>query len=295
MTPDAQDRSAAAIAARATISRIDALASKHDPVHEGIKVSWRRFGAHTTRPPLVLLHGGHGSWMHWLRNVEALSVGRTVWVPDQPGYNESDVPLPAAPGQQPVDPLLDALIGTLDALVGADTTIDLAGFSFGGIVAAKLMQRRGRVNRLALLGSGGHGTRRRMTVEMVNWKSAATRAEERAALVHNLAALMLHDAASIDALAFEIHDISCHGTRFRSRDVSVATGLQEAIDAYPNPLLLIWGEHDVTADARPLVAQLLEGHPNREGVVVDGAGHWVQFERADEVNARLLAFFGQGG
>jgi pimeloyl-ACP methyl ester carboxylesterase len=291
MTPDEQDRSAEAVEARATIARIDALSSRHDPVQDGVRVRWRRFGADTTRPPLVLLHGGHGSWMHWLRNAPALSAGRTVWVPDQPGYAESDVPLPAAPGRQPVDPLLDALVGTLDALVGADTPIDLAGFSFGGIVAAKLMQRRGRVNRLALLGSGGHGTRRRMTVEMVNWKSAATRSEERAALVHNLGALMLHSAASIDALAFEIHDIACHGTRFRSRDVSVATGLQEAIDAYTQPLLLIWGEHDVTADARPLVAQLLEGHPNREGFVVDGAGHWVQYERAEVVNARLLAFF----
>jgi pimeloyl-ACP methyl ester carboxylesterase len=147
------------------------------------------------------------------------------------------------------------------------------------------------VHRLALLGSGGHGTMRRMTVEMVNWKAVATRAEERAALTHNLGALMLHGAESIDALAFEIHDISCHGTRFRSRDVSVASGLQAAIDVYRNPLLLIWGEHDVTADARPLLAQLLEGHPNREGAVIDGGGHWVQFERADEVNARLLAFF----
>jgi pimeloyl-ACP methyl ester carboxylesterase len=32
--------------------------------------------------------------------------------------------------------------------------------------------------------------------------------------------------------------------------------------------------------------------PGREGVVIDGAGHWAQYERADEVNARLLKFFG---
>ena len=46
----------------------------------------------------------------------------------------------------------------------------------------------------------------------------------------------------------------------------------------------------MTADSRPLVAQLVAGHPQREGVVIDGAGHWVQFERADEVNALLLRF-----
>ena len=56
------------------------------------------------------------------------------------------------------------------------------------------------------------------------------------------------------------------------------------------PKLLLWGEYDVTADSRPLVAQLAAGHPEREGAVVEGAGHWVQFERADAFNARLLRF-----
>jgi hypothetical protein len=74
------------------------------------------------------------------------------------------------------------------------------------------------------LGSGGHGTLRRMTVEMINWRAAEDRDQERAALLHNLAALMLHDKAAIDALAFAIHDISCHGTRFRSKEVSLAAG-----------------------------------------------------------------------
>jgi pimeloyl-ACP methyl ester carboxylesterase len=129
-----------------------------------------------------------------------------------------------------------------------------------------------------------------MTVEMINWRAAEDRGQERAALLHNLGALMLHDKAAIDALAFAIHDISCHGTRFRSKEVSLAGGLQAALDAIGGPQLLLWGEHDVTADARPLVAQLVAGHPLREGVVIDGAGHWVQFERASEFNSALLRF-----
>ncbi|MBW8714480.1 MAG: alpha/beta hydrolase, partial [Variovorax paradoxus] len=51
-------------------------------------------------------------------------------------------------------------------------------------------------------------------------------------------------------------------------------------------------EYDVTADPRPLVAQLTAGHPQREGVVIDGAGHWAQYERADEFNRLLLRFLG---
>lgn len=278
--------------ARATIARVDALSTHHDPVHEGVRVRWRRFGTDATRPPLVLLHGGHGSWMHWLRNAEALSAGRTLWLPDMPGFNESDALPRVAPGEDSLLPLLAALGGTLDQLVGAGTPIDLGGFSFGGLTAARFAVRRGAIRRLALVGSGGHGTLRRMAVQMINWRSAPDREHERAALLHNLAALMLHDKAAIDALAFEIHDISCHGTRFRSKDVSLSGGLQKALDTLGVPTLLLWGEFDVTADPRPLVAQLAAEGPAREGTVIDGAGHWAQYERAGEVNARLLKFFG---
>lgn len=271
------------------IARIDGLSVHHDVAHGGQRVRWRRFG---DGPPLVLLHGGHGSWMHWLRNIEALSAAHTLWLPDMPGFNESDTPPRPAPGQEALGPSLDALVATLDKLVGARTEIDLGGFSFGGLVAAKFALQRGGIRRLALMGSGGHGTVRRMTADMINWRAAKDRKEECAALLHNLRALMLHEPAAIDALAFAIHDISCHGTRFRSKEVSTAGGLQAALDAFAGPTLLLWGEHDVTADARPLVAQLVAGHPRREGVVIDGAGHWVQYERADEVNARVSRFLG---
>lgn len=275
-------------AAQAEIARIDARATHHDAEYEGIRVRWRRFGE---GPPVVLLHGGHGSWMHWLRNVEALSAMHTLWLPDLPGFNESDVPRAMRDGESALDPLLDALGGTLDTLVGIGTPIALGGFSFGGLVAAKFAARRGAVSRLALMGSGGHGTLRRLTVDMINWRAAPDREAVSAALRHNLAALMLHDPAAIDALAFAIHDISCHGTRLRSKDISLSGGLQSALETYGGAQLLLWGEFDATADPRPLVAQLAAGQPQRRAMVVDGAGHWVQYEHADETNLLLCDFF----
>lgn len=277
--------------ARRLIAQIDARAARHDAEHQGVRVRWRRFGpTHASLPPLVLLHGGHGSWLHWVRNIEALSADRALWLPDMPGFHDSDVPRAMVAGDAPLDPLLEALGGTLDTLIGAGTPIDLGGFSFGGLTAAKFAARRGAVRKLALLGSGGHGTLRRMAVEMINWRAAPDRAAEAAALRHNLAALMLHDPAAIDALAFTIHDISCHGTRLRSKEISLAGGLQQALEAHAGPQLLLWGEFDVTADPRPLVAQLTGGHPQRRGIVVDGAGHWVQYERADETNRAMREF-----
>ena len=287
--------SPSAAATHPEIARIDALASRHEVTHDGVRVVWRKFGNHPERPPLVLFHGGHGSWMHWLRNIEALSAERTLWLPDLPGYLDSGIPREARPSEALLDPMLDALGGTLDMLIGAGTVIDLGGFSFGGLVSAKFAVRRGGVRKLALMGSGGHGTLRRLTVDMINWRASPDRPAQIAALRHNLAALMLRDPAAIDDVAFQIHDISCHGTRFRSKDVSTGGGLQVALDALVDTdQLLIWGEFDVTANPRPLVAELLAGHPEREGRVVGGAGHWVQYERAGETNEVLLGFLRHG-
>ena len=36
--------------------------------------------------PLVMLHGGSGSWTHWIRNIDALvAAGYQIWLPDLPG------------------------------------------------------------------------------------------------------------------------------------------------------------------------------------------------------------------
>ena len=55
---------------------------------------WRRWGAGR---PLVLLHGGAGSWKHWVKNIDVLAAGREVWAADLPGMGESaDPPFPTS-------------------------------------------------------------------------------------------------------------------------------------------------------------------------------------------------------
>lgn len=271
--------------ARALIERLSASARTERVAWPGGQVCWRGFGA---GPPVVLVHGGHGSWLHWVRNIEALAAQHTVWVPDLPGFGDSD-----APGAG-MAALLAPTLSTLDALVGPDTPIDLVGFSFGGLVAAHMAARRPHVCRLALLGTGGHQGARRPKGELVNWKPAwhagdAVAVEQ--AMRHNLAMHMLSGAAAdLDALAVRVHTDACVLTRFRSKDISRSGGLVDVLAAYGGPTLLAWGEHDVTADPVVIAPALASALPGARTALVAGAGHWVQYERADEVNALLLGW-----
>lgn len=270
------------------IARLDAAAHRVEIVHQGRRVCWRRWGQ---GKPLVLIHGGHGNWMHWVRNIDALAQRHAVWVPDLPGFGDSEELALEPHAAERQGHLLDAVMSSLDAVIGSEATIDLVGFSFGGLVAAELAARRGHVRRMALIGPTGHGTARREKVPMVNWRSP-DRAQRLAGLRHNLAAFMLHDPAAMNELAMAVHEAACSRTRYRSKAISRDSGhLQAALDGHEQPLLLIWGEHDVTAVPHDIAPQLAEPHDTREWCVVPRAGHWVQFEAAADVNPLLSGWF----
>lgn len=272
-------------AARERIAALDRKAVRHNVDLPGGKtMAWRRFG---DGPPLVLTHGGHGSWLHWIRNVEALAARHSVWLPDLPGYGDSD--LIESTG---VDEIIDAVVHSLDTLVGRDVAVDLCGFSFGGLVASRVAAARGNVRRMAVIGTAGHGLKSRYTLEMRNWRLATAPDALWAALRNNLAALMLHDPASIDALALEVHRACCTATRFRSKTISRSALLRPILEGVGAPVLLVWGEHDVTTHPEPAARSIAEGYPERSWRIVAGAGHWAQYERADAVNGLLLDWFG---
>ena len=274
----------------ATVPAIE-RARQHRVIHQGRQVCWHQMG---NGPPLVLLHGGHGSWLHWVRNIEVLATRYTVWVPDMPGYGDSD-----APPEPTMDSLVATTTGTLNQLVGDLTPVNLVGFSFGGLVAAHLAAQRQHIHRLALLGPGGHGGQRRPSGELRSWRSAADAGNsgDRAALAqvmrHNLAVHMLHDPARIDALAVQVHTDACLHTRFHSKTISRSATLGAVLDRCPSPLLLAWGEHDVTAQPDAIALTLSEGRANCRTHIVANAGHWAQYEQADAVNHLLLDWLGR--
>jgi pimeloyl-ACP methyl ester carboxylesterase len=251
------------------------------------QVVWRQFGQGL---PLVLLHGGHGSWMHWIRNIEALSSGHAVWVPDMPGFGESGALDGEPHAEDRLERLVCAVAAGINSLLGHAAGFGLAGFSFGGLVAAHLAASLPNVERLALLGCAGHGGPRRQVVEMANWR-ADDRGQMLAALRHNLGALMLHDERSIDALAVDLHERMCKATRFHSKAISRRPSLGDALSRFSGPTLLLWGEHDFTAQPVEVDQQFASGASHRDWCLVPGAGHWVQYERPQEVNQLLLRWF----
>jgi pimeloyl-ACP methyl ester carboxylesterase len=267
------------------IARLDHFAVRHLIEHEGRITCWREFGSGA---PLVLLHGGHGSWMHWIRNIEALAASHRVLVPDLPGYGDSDA-LPADAG---FPGIVDAVAASADKLLGAAAPFDLAGFSFGGVIAGCLARQRGSVRRLALLGAVGHGLGRRQAGAMRSWHDAPDEDTLLAAMRHNLGVLMLH--GDIDPVALEIHRRSCVRTRFQSKKTSLSPVLTEALEALDIPVLMLWGEHDTTGDPAEVGAVWQGARAERAHGIIPAAGHWVQYEAADAVNRRLLAWFAAG-
>jgi 2-hydroxy-6-oxonona-2,4-dienedioate hydrolase len=254
------------------------------PCGEGSLV-WRVWGS---GPPLVLLHGGYGSWMHWIRNVPVLSRRFTVIAPDLPGLGESATP----PEPWTAEGLAAIIVAGLDTVLPKGAQPHMAGFSFGGVIGGVAAAQLGdRLKGFTVVGSNGLGLERSPTpLERV--KTDAGEEEEFATHRYNLNQLMIHDPEKIDELALWLQKTNHARARMRSRRFSRSGALVEALPKITARLDGIWGERDATAyphvDER---ARLLRGvQPRARFAVVPGAGHWVQFEAADEFNRLITEF-----
>src|SRR5258708_24576453 len=118
---------------------------------------------------------------------------------------------------------------------------------------------------------------------LLDWRVEDVAARE-AAWGQNLAAVRLSGREAVDALALCVHGLSCEATRFRSKSISRGSALQALLQDYRRPVLLVWGEADVTAEPMEAAESLAQGRAERDWTIVPRAGHWVQYECAPEVN-----------
>ncbi len=236
--------------------------------------------------PVLLLHGGSGSWTHWVRNIEPLArAGHAVWVPDLPGFGDSTAP----PDGHDADALPAWLERGLSALIGPQP-LDLVGFSLGGLVAGLWAQAvPARVARLVLVGSPGLSAELLPPLDLQRWDLLPEGAARLAAHRHNLLQLMLADEASASDLAVTLHAHNVERDRLRKRRLMLTDALVPILQRLHCPVHGLWGAQDVLYRHRlPLIRQVLSsgaGLPSLE--LLPDAGHWVQFEAAEAFDAAL--------
>ena len=272
----------------ATLRRLDADARRSEsPCGDGSMV-WRSWGA---GPALVLLHGGAGSWQHWVRTVPAFSPAHRVLAPDLPGLGESADP-PAPPDMATISAIVAAGI---DGLLGPLTPYDLVGFSFGASVGGHVaLLHGGRVRSLTLLGAGGLVRPRvPMTLERVRDKTGEALAEAHRT---NLQRIMIADPARIDALAIAIQDWNASRARLDSPALIAQRPLALSLPQLRVPVNAIWGERDQLAyyTLQDRITALRVLCPAVELRIIPVAGHWAAYEFPDAFNATLAEMLRRG-
>jgi 2-hydroxy-6-oxonona-2,4-dienedioate hydrolase len=278
MAPDAPENPAV------FVSRVESLATRTLVPHDAGSSLWRAWGEGR---PLLLLHGASGSWTHWIRNILPLAAEFRVLVPDMPGFGDSATP----PEPHTADGLAELVASGLDAVVPPQTDLDVAGFSFGGIIGGLVAARLGRrVRTLVLLGAGGMALGRAPTRPLVRIRPGMTPDEIGRAHRENLRILMIADPDRVDDLAVHLQVENLRRARFKSGTIPESDVLSQALPAIRARIAGIWGARDAFAgesleDYRRVLASVQRDLDFR---VIAGVGHWTTYEAAAEVNVALL-------
>lgn len=271
-------------APRAVIERIETAATRFEVACGPLqRVVWRQWGQGR---PLVLVHGGAGSWMHWIRNIEVLARDRRLLVPDLPGFGESDLP----GGRVDADTIAPILGQCLRGLLRGEP-FDLVGFSFGGLVSAFVAaERPANLERLVLVSAAGMGLLGER-LRLRSMKGVIDPAGRREILRANLGTLMLHDPGSVDELAIEVQAHCTSHERAKNRSLARTEVLLALRPRWRCATFGIWGRND--ALYRDRIDRLIEKTDQldlRERVLLEAAGHWLPYECPSEFHDALSRF-----
>lgn len=239
--------------------------------------------------PLVLLHGGAGSWTHWTRNIDAFAARFRVHALDLPGFGDS----PKVPSGLDTEAYVDWVADAVAQRAERGRPLHLVGFSFGAVLAAGAAARLGsRLTTLTLAGPGGFGAPSGRNLDLRSLPPGASPDETRAVLRHNLLRMMLADPASLDDQTLDIHQQNFRRSRFDSRRISLQSRLLDDLRHVRCPLQMIWGALDQLAypSVEERAALCRQVRPNLRLDLIPSAGHWVQYEQAAAFNEAVMSF-----
>jgi pimeloyl-ACP methyl ester carboxylesterase len=231
--------------------------------------------------PLVCIHGAGGSHQHWGQQLGALAERTAVTLLDLPGHGRS----PALPFHRAISiaEYSAVLLALLDAL-DAERAV-LAGHSMGGAIA--LWTALHAPQRVAGLVLTATGARLRVDPQILNeWQR-----NPMAALylivdgVYSSAAPPALRAAGTTSFITTLPGIF-YGDLLACNQFDVSERLGEIAC----PTLIVCGEDDRMTPCK-MSHTLHAGIAGSELVLIPQAGHMVQLEQPDAVNATLAAWF----
>lgn len=252
-------------------------------------------------PPLVLLHGTGGHAETYNRNIVPLAQHFHVYAIDMVGHGFTDRP----DLDYTFDDYRDHLLAFLDA-IGADRA-HISGESLGGLVAGwtaihnperldRIVCNTGllvRTNERGLeqlrdLAARTHALKDDLSLDVVRrrmeWlvKEPDRMTDELIALRHRI----YSQPGMLDTVG-----------RIMDAILEMSTGSFKGVDYYEAgilrriqcPTLVLWTSHNPGRSVE-VVRGVIDDIPDARLEVLDDAGHWPQFEQADEVNRLHIEF-----
>ncbi len=255
------------------------------PLGDGSLV-WRRWGS-PSAPPVVLAHGGSGSWLHWIKTIPALKRDYEVWAVDLPGLGESAMPpnphTPANCGRE--------LGYGIRSLFTKERKPHVVAFSFGAHVSTHaLVDLKDRVGSFTITGCAALGMPQGPGIELPREEEDMSETELLDVHRRALEILMFKEKSRIDPLAIYIQAYNVRAARFRSRPFARSAEIRDKLPEVVVPVRAVWGENDQTAwpSVEARYDALRASHPELITRTVPDAGHWVMYEQPEAYNAALL-------
>ena len=251
------------------------------------QVVWHVWSHGKNLKPLVLFHGGSGSWTHWVRNVNTLAQTREVWVLDTPGFGDSDLPPQARDADDLVPFVAEVLQKTFES-----EPVAVLGFSFGGMLAGLVAAQHPHLfSCMVLIGVPGLGLFGE-ELPMRGMMAGMSEAQQRDVHRHNLKTIMLRDETLITDALIDLQQANVARDRLRRRRIARTDILAQIQHAWTCPVYGIWGEQDALYKDRlhhiPQVLKVL-----RSFTLVPEAGHWVMYEKPEAFHTIVNALLRQ--
>lgn len=242
------------------------------------------------QPIIVLLHGFGDTKDNLVELAAGLTGDYRVVIPDLPGFGETAVrPL----ADYTPELYVDTVLGLLDQLDAS--SVHLAGYSMGGLLAVKIAERAaGRVETLTLLAPAGiRGDRLSPVDEMIQTGQGNPLVYRDRDSFERLLRLNFNQVPDIPD--FAVRALSAHGRRradiyervFENVLTDDGTSiLQQQVASLRVPILLVGGDADQLIDPSAF-RQWQELLPSIELVMLPGGSHALVHQQAEAVQREI--------